>query len=234
MRFAIIVFPGSNCEADTHHVLTSVMGQQAEYVWHAIEERDALDGYDCVVLPGGFAHGDYLRVGAIAAISPVMEAVRAYAERGGLVLGICNGFQVLLEARLLPGAIQQNRSLQFRSQWVHLRVENDQTPFTRAYARGQVVKYPVSHGDGSYFADEATLAELEANGQVVFRYCDAQGNVTPEANPNGSARNIAGIRNRRGNVLGLMPHPERCCESILGGEDGRGLFESVVGALASA
>ncbi|CAA9209647.1 MAG: Phosphoribosylformylglycinamidine synthase, glutamine amidotransferase subunit [uncultured Chloroflexi bacterium] len=234
MKFAIAVFPGSNCEADTHHVLTSVMGQQAEYVWHATEGRNSLDGYDCVVLPGGFAHGDYLRVGAIAAISPVMEAVRAYAERGGLVLGICNGFQILLEAQLLPGAIQQNRSLQFRSQWVHLRVENDQTPFTRAYERGQVVNYPVSHGDGSYFADAATLAELETNGQVVFRYCDAQGNVTPEANPNGSSGNIAGIRNRRGNVLGLMPHPERCCEPILGGTDGKGMFESVVNALVTA
>jgi phosphoribosylformylglycinamidine synthase len=234
MKFAVVVFPGSNCEADTHHVLTDVLGQQAEYVWHETPGTDTLDGFDCVVLPGGFAHGDYLRVGAIAAISPVMAAVKAYAERGGLVLGICNGFQILLEAGLLPGAILRNHSLQFRSQWVHLRVENEQTPFTRAYERGQVVRYPISHGDGAYFADPQTLADVEAHGQVVFRYCDAKGNVTDAANPNGSLHNIAGIRNRRGNVLGLMPHPERCCEAVLGGTDGLGVFESLAGALVGA
>jgi phosphoribosylformylglycinamidine synthase subunit PurQ / glutaminase len=232
MKFAVVVFPGSNCEVDTHHVATSVFGQEAEYVWH--ESRESLERFDCVVLPGGFAHGDYLRVGAMAAVAPIMDSVATFAERGGLVLGICNGLQILLEARLLPGAILQNKPLQFRSQWVHLRVENEQTPFTRAYQRGQVVTYPISHGDGSYFADPQTLAELEANGQVVFRYCDAQGNVTPESNPNGSVNNVAGIRNRRGNVLGLMPHPERACEPLLGGEDGRGVFDSLVNALVKA
>ena len=234
MKFAIVVFPGSNCEVDTFHTATSVFGQEAEYVWHETRGRETLDRFDCVVLPGGFAHGDYLRVGAIAAISPVMEAVQAYAERGGLVLGICNGFQVLLEAQLLPGAVLRNNSLQHRAQWVHLRVESNQTPYTRAYEQGQVVTYPISHGDGSYFADPQTLAELETHGQVVFRYCGAAGNVTPEVNPNGSLNNIAGIRNRRGNVLGLMPHPERACEAILGGEDGRGVFDSLVGAMVSA
>lgn len=234
MKFAIVVFPGTNCEVDTYHVVSEVLGQPAEYIWHEDRGPDALRGADCVVLPGGFAHGDYLRVGAIAAISPVMEAVAAHAERGGLVLGICNGFQILLEARLLPGAILRNQSLQFRSQWVHVRVENEQTPFTRAYERGQVLRYPISHGDGSYFADPATLADLEAHQQVVFRYCDHRGASTEVSNPNGSVHHIAGIRNRRGNVLGLMPHPERCAEPILGGADGRPLFESLVGALTAA
>ena len=234
MKFAVVVFPGSNCEADTHHVLGAVMGQSVDYVWHATPGRDTLAAYDCVVLPGGFAYGDYLRVGAIAAISPVMEAVAAYAGRGGLVLGICNGFQILLEAGLLPGAILRNDSLQFRAQWVHLRVEDATTPFTREYAAGQIVRFPIAHGDGSYFADPATLRELEASGQVVFRYCDAQGNVTREANPNGSMNNIAGIRSRRGNVLGLMPHPERCSEPLLGGTDGLGVWRSLVGAPVAA
>jgi phosphoribosylformylglycinamidine synthase len=219
---------------DTHHVVTTVFGQECDYIWHETRGRDTLTKYDCVVLPGGFAHGDYLRVAAMAAVSPVMEAVSHYVERGGLLLGICNGFQVLLEAHLLPGAVLRNQSLEHRAQWVHMRVENDQTPFTRAYQRGQVITYPISHGDGSYFADPDTLRELEAHGQVVFRYCDAHGDITPEVNPNGSVNNIAGIRNRRGNVLGLMPHPERACEAILGGEDGRGIFESLVRALVTA
>ena len=234
MKLAVVVFPGSNCEFDTHHVVTNVFGQECDYVWHETRGKDTLDKYDCVVLPGGFAHGDYLRVAAMAAVSPVMEAVREYAERGGLVLGICNGFQVLLEARLLPGAVLRNQSLEHRAQWVRMRVENNQTPFTRAYERGQVVTYPISHGDGSYFADPETLTALETNGQVVFRYCDATGSVTPAANPNGSVNGIAGIRNRRGNVLGLMPHPERACEAILGGEDGKGLFESLVNTMVAA
>jgi phosphoribosylformylglycinamidine synthase subunit PurQ / glutaminase len=234
MKVGVIVFPGSNSEVDTHHVVTQVVKQHAEYVWHGTPGKDTLNRFDCVVLPGGFAHGDYLRVGAIAAISPVMEAVAEYAERGGLVLGICNGFQILLEARLLPGTIQQNAGLQFRSEWVNLRVENEQTPYTRAYAKGQVLRMPISHGDGNYFADPSTLSDIEAHGQVVFRYCDAEGRVTPESNPNGSVSAIAGLRNRRGNVFGLMPHPERCSEGILGGDDGRGVFESLVGALVSA
>lgn len=186
MRFAVVVFPGSNCELDTHHVVTHVFGQDCDYVWHETSGSGTVDRHDCVVLPGGFAHGDYLRVAAMAAVSPVMEAVSAYAERGGLVLGICNGFQVLLEARLLPGAVLRNQSLEHRAQWVHMRVENEHTPFTRAYERGQVVTCPISHGDGSYFADAETLASLEANGQVVLRYCDAAGNVTSATNPNGS------------------------------------------------
>ena len=234
MKFAVVVFPGSNCDADTYHVIQNVLEQPVEYVWHATAGKQALDGYDCVVLPGGFAYGDYLRVGAIAAISPVMEAVAAHAEKGGLVLGICNGFQILLEAGLLPGAILRNQSLEFRAQWVHLRVENAQTPFTREYEPGRVLRLPIAHGDGNYFADPETLAALEEHGQVLFRYCDAAGNVTAESNPNGSFNNIAGIRNRRGNVMGLMPHPERCSEAILGSSDGFGMFKSLAGALVAA
>jgi phosphoribosylformylglycinamidine synthase len=234
MKFAVIVFPGSNCEADTYHVIKDVLGLPVEYIWHATAGRRALDRFDCVVLPGGFAYGDYLRVGAIAAISPIMEAVAEHAEQGKLVLGICNGFQILLETQLLPGAILRNDSLQFRAQWVHLRVENDQTPFTRRYERGQVLRLPIAHGDGNYFAEPATLAEIEAHGQVIFRYCDAAGNVTHAANPNGSVHNIAGIRNRRGNVLGLMPHPERASEALLGGTDGLGLWHSIASALVEA
>ncbi len=234
MKFAVVVFPGSNCEADAHHVIRHVLDHDVEYVWHATPGRHSLDKYDCVVLPGGFAYGDYLRVGAIAAISPVMEAVAEHADRGKLLLGICNGLQVLLETRILPGAILQNDSLQFRSQWVHLRVEDERTPFTHAYTRGQVLRVPIAHGDGNYFADPLTLQEIEANGQVVFRYCDAVGDVVEEANPNGSVNNIAGIRNRRGNVLGLMPHPERCSEAALGGTDGLGVFRSLVSALVEA
>ena len=234
MKFAVVVFPGSNCEVDTHHVVTTVLGQECDYVWHETGGRTALAGYDCVILPGGFAHGDYLRVAAMAAVSPVMDAVIAHAEHGGLLLGICNGFQVLLEAHLLPGAVLRNQSLEHRAQWVHMRVENEQTPFTRAYVRGQVISYPISHGDGSYFAEAATLRALEEHGQVVFRYCDARGSVTPAVNPNGSVNNIAGIRNRRGNILGLMPHPERACESILGSEDGLPLFTSLLQALVPA
>ncbi len=234
MKFAVVVFPGSNCEQDTRHVLADVVGQAVEYVWYATAGREALAGFDCVVLPGGFAYGDYLRVGAIAAIAPVMEAVRAHADGGGLVLGICNGFQVLLEAGLLPGAILRNRSLEFRSQWVHLRVEDDQTPFTREYRKGQVLRIPIAHGDGNYFADPQTLGEIESGGQVVFRYCDPSGAVTGGGNPNGSVNAIAGLRNRRGNVLGLMPHPERCSEPVLGGTDGLGMWRSLVASLVEA
>jgi phosphoribosylformylglycinamidine synthase len=234
VKFAVVVFPGSNCEQDTRHVLADVVGQAVEYVWYATAGREALAGFDCVVLPGGFAYGDYLRVGAIAAIAPVMEAVRAHADGGGLVLGICNGFQVLLEAGLLPGAILRNRSLEFRSQWVHLRVEDDQTPFTGEYRKGQVLRVPIAHGDGNYFADPQTLGEIESGGQVVFRYCDPSGAVTGGGNPNGSVNAIAGLRNRRGNVLGLMPHPERCSEPVLGGTDGLGMWRSLVASLVEA
>jgi phosphoribosylformylglycinamidine synthase subunit PurQ / glutaminase len=234
VKFAVVVFPGTNCEQDTHHVLAEVVGQDVDYVWYATAGEGALSGYDCVVLPGGFAYGDYLRVGAIAAIAPVMAAVRTHADRGGLVLGICNGFQVLLEAGLLPGAILRNRSLEFRSQWVHLRVEDDQTPFTREYGKGQVLRMPIAHGDGNYFADPQTLSAIEAGGQVVFRYCLPSGAVTDAGNPNGSVDAIAGLRNARGNVLGLMPHPERCSEPVLGGTDGLGMWRSLVSSLVEA
>ncbi len=227
-HFAVVVFPGSNCDRDCLHVLRDVLGYPAEFVWH--EEED-LSGFDAVVLPGGFSYGDYLRAGAVAATSPVVRAVRAFAASGGLVLGICNGFQVLLEAGLLPGALVRNAGGGFRCEWVHLRVERTDTPFTALYAPGEVVRMPIAHGDGRYYAPEEVLEEVERHGQVVFRYVDAGGRTHPQANPNGSARHIAGIANRPGNVLGLMPHPERCAEAVLGGEDGRRLFHSMAAYL---
>lgn len=228
MRFGVTVFPGTNCEMDTYHAIREVIGEQADYVWH--QERN-LSGYDAILLAGGFSYGDYLRTGAIARYSPVMESIAEFAARGGLVLGICNGFQILTEAGLLPGALQRNAHLQFRCSWSHLRVENANTAFTGSTTRGQVLKIPVNHGEGNYFADPETLAELNANSQVLFRYCTAEGEVTPETSPNGSLENIAGIMNKAGNVAGMMPHPERACESILGSEDGRHLFISMVNYL---
>lgn len=225
MRFAVVVFPGSNCDADVLYVVQHALGQEGRFVWH--QEED-LSGFDCVVLPGGFSYGDYLRPGAIARFSPVMRAVASFAAAGGLVLGICNGFQVLLEAGLLPGAMLVNDSVQFRCQEIYLRVENAVTPFTVACRLGQVLKVPVAHHEGNYYADPATLASLEANGQAVFRYVNQWGEEVPEANPNGSARNIAGIINRRGNVLGLMPHPERCAEPVLGNADGLYIWRSLL------
>ena len=225
MRFAVVVFPGTWSDHDTQHALTAVLGQEADLVWH--RERD-LSRYDVVVLPGGFSYGDYLRTGAIARFSPVMEAVAAHAEAGKPVIGICNGFQLLCEAHLLPGALMRNDSLQYRCVWVHLRVENVETPFTLACHPGQVLRIPISHGEGRYVADEETLATLESAGRVVFRYCDADGEVTAEANPNGSVNGIAGIVNERGNVLGMMPHPERACEPLMGGEDGLALWLSLL------
>ncbi len=197
--------------------------------WH--KERD-LSGLDAIILPGGFSYGDYLRTGAIARFSPVMEEVERFAERGGLVLGICNGFQILCESGLLPGALMRNDHLQFRCQWVNLRVERPDTTFTSECREAQVLRIPISHGEGSYYADDETLASLNAGGQVVFRYCTPQGETTPEANPNGSLESIAGIVNARGNVLGMMPHPERCCEAALGGEDGLLIFESMLKVFA--
>jgi phosphoribosylformylglycinamidine synthase len=233
MRFAVVVFPGTWSDGDCYYVLDTLMGQEVEYVWH---RQHDLSAFDCVVLPGGFSYGDYLRAGAIARFSPVMEAVAAHAERGGLVYGICNGFQILCEAGLLPGALMRNDSLQFRCQPVHLRVENVDTPFTTQCDLGQVLTIPISHGDGSYYADAATLAALEETGRVVFRYTTPGGVITPEANPNGSLNNIAGIINERGNVLGMMPHPERASERLMGSEDGlfiwRSILESAVGALS--
>ena len=230
MRFGVVVFPGTWSDGDCYHVATSVLGQDARYVWH--KDTDLLSGIDCVVLPGGFSYGDYLRTGAIARFSPVMEAVERFADAGGLVIGICNGFQVLCEAGLLPGVLTRNHHVQFRCQWVDLRVETTDTPFTSGCERGDVLRIPISHGEGSYYADPDTLASLNAGGRVAFRYCTPGGEATTDANPNGSLENIAGIVNERGNVLGMMPHPERCCEAVLGGTDGRRIFESVLRAMA--
>jgi phosphoribosylformylglycinamidine synthase subunit PurQ / glutaminase len=231
MKFAIVVFPGSNCDHDAYHAAKHVLGHDAEFVWH---KETSLRGADVVVLPGGFSHGDYLRTGAIARFSPVMDAVRAFAGTGGPVLGICNGFQVLLEAGLLPGAMLRNAALKFRCEHVFLRVEQTDTPFTSLCMQGQVLRIPIAHGEGNYFADPHVLAALDANGQIVFRYATATGEVTPDANPNGSIHNIAGICNEGRNVLGLMPHPERACEPALGSRDGLVMFESVVTALTRA
>ena len=230
MKFAIVVFPGSNGDEDAYHAAGAVLGQQAEYVWH--KDMD-LKGADVVILPGGFAHGDYLRTGAMARFSPVMRAVERFAARGGPVLGICNGFQVLLEAGLLPGAMLRNHKLKFRCEHVHVRVEQTDTPFTFACRPGQVLRIPIAHGEGNYFAGTDVIARLEANRQVVFRYTDAAGEVSDEANPNGSTAAIAGLCNEARNVVGLMPHPERACESVLGSADGLVIFESVVAALRS-
>ena len=228
MRAAVVTFPGSNCDYDCYKALQLFPGAEPRFVWH--RER-SLGDVDAVFLPGGFAHGDYLRAGAIARFSPVMTAVSAFAREGGLVVGICNGFQILCESGLLPGALLRNRTLRFRSQWVHIRVETTDNPFASAYDAGDVLRIPIAHGEGNYYADEKTLAELEDEDRVVFRYVNREGAVDPEANPNGSARSIAGILSHERNVLGLMPHPERAMEPILGSEDGRGLFESI---LASA
>jgi len=231
MRFAVVVFPGTWSDHDCQYVLHNVLQQDADLVWH--RETD-LSRYDCVVLPGGFSYGDYLRTGAIARFSPVMDAVVRHAEAGRPVIGICNGFQILCEAGLLPGALLRNDSLQFRCQDVHLRVENTASPFTGRCTRGDVLRVPISHGEGSYYADDATLDDLEASGRVAFRYCTEDGQVTPEANPNGSLRNIAGIVNARGNVLGMMPHPERASEGLIGGSDGLVLWRSGIESGAAA
>jgi phosphoribosylformylglycinamidine synthase len=228
MKFGVVVFPGSNCDHDTYHVISKVIGQPVDFIWHKEEE---VDRYDAIILPGGFSYGDYLRTGAIARFSPVMSAVKDFARDGGLVLGICNGFQILCEAGLLPGALLRNRDLKFICEHVNLRVERVDTPFTTGYAPGQVLSLPVANGEGNYFCDQATLAELESHNQVVFRYCDANGDVTGEANPNGSLNNIAGICNRERNVLGLMPHPERASESALGSKDGHTVFLSMADSL---
>jgi len=225
VRFGVVVFPGSNCDADSHDAVRSFSGADARYLWH--KDTD-LEGLDCVILPGGFSYGDYLRCGAIARFSPIMNAVKRFADDGGLVIGICNGFQILLEAGMLPGAMHQNEGLKFVCKLVNLRVENSGTPFTTGYERGQVIKIPIAHHEGNYFIDEAGLAEIEANGQIVVRYCDDAGETTAASNPNGSLGNIAGVCNRERNVFGLMPHPERVCDEIVGGTDGRGVFESII------
>jgi phosphoribosylformylglycinamidine synthase len=229
MKFGVVVLPGSNCDHDAVHVARDVLGAEVEVLWH--KETD-LRGADCVIIPGGFAYGDYLRAGALAKFAPVMEPIRRHAAGGGLVFGICNGFQVLTEAGLLPGALMRNEHLRFVSRDVFLRVEETDTPFTCELERGAVLRVPIAHGEGNYFADDAVLDDLERNRQVIFRYCDAEGRVTRESNPNGSARNIAGICNAGRNVLGMMPHPERCAETLLGNTDGFGVFRSIAVAMA--
>jgi phosphoribosylformylglycinamidine synthase len=231
VKFGVIIFPGSNCDHDAYHVISKHVGQPVSFVWH--KETD-LSTYDCVILPGGFSYGDYLRAGALARFSPVMRSVKEFAARGGLVLGICNGFQILCEAGLLPGALMRNRDLHFRCEHVRVRVESTNTPFTNELARGEVLSLPIAHAEGNYACDDATLEELRREDRIVLRYCDDAGGVTDESNPNGSRDHIAGLCNRDRNVFGMMPHPERACEELLGSSDGRGVFRSLSSTLAGA
>ena len=228
MKFGIVVFPGSWSERDMHYAVSDVLGFQAEYVWH---RNPTLAGFDAILLPGGFSYGDHLRCGAVAAHSPVMGAVKDFAAKGGFVFGSCNGFQILCESGLLPGALIRNDHLEFRCSPGTLRVETSSTPFTSQFSSGDIVSMPISHGEGNYQADDGTLEMLEADGRVVFRYVDAENQASAEANPNGSRNNIAGITNERGNVLGMMPHPERACESLLGSSDGNPLWQSIAAAV---
>jgi len=225
MKFGVVVFPGSNCDHDTYHVISKVLGQPVNFIWHKTEE---IEGYDAIILPGGFSYGDYLRTGSIARFSPVMNAVKSFAHAGGMVLGICNGFQILCEAGLLPGVLLRNRDLKFHCEHVSIRVDNYDTPFTRSCRPDQVLSIPIAHGNGNYFCDDETLAELESGNRVIFRYCDSDAKTTDAANPNGSLNNIAGICNRERNILGMMPNPERAAESLLGSNDGRSIFVSMV------
>ncbi len=224
MRFGIVVFPGSNCDHDAYHVARHVLGQDAVFLWH--KDRD-LQRSDAIILPGGFSYGDYLRCGAIARLSPIMEEVVAFANKGGPVLGICNGFQILTEVGLLPGALMRNRSLKFICEPARLRVERSQALFTRKYQAGELIRLPVAHAEGAYFIDREGLARLEGEGRIVVRYVDERGEASPEGNPNGAVSNIAGICSERGNVVGMMPHPERASEAVLGGVDGRRIFEAL-------
>ncbi len=225
MKFGVIIFPGTWSERDCYYALHDVLGQEANYIWH---KETALSDYDCIVLPGGFSYGDYLRVGAIARFCPVMAAVEQFAHNGGLVIGICNGFQILCESGLLPGVLMASSHLQYRCQWVNLRVESNYSSFSSNCEKGQILRIPISHYEGNYYADEATLEELETNHQVVFRYSTPMGKITEGANPNGSLHNIAGIVNKQGNVLGMMPHPERACEPLLGSADGNLIWGSII------
>ncbi len=229
VKFGVLVFPGSNCDHDAFHAMKHVLGVETRFIWH---KEGSVGDVDVVIAPGGFSYGDYLRSGAIARFSPIMRDVVRFANDGGLVMGICNGFQVMCEAGLLPGALLRNASLRFVCRPVQLRVESTANPFTGSLETGQQLEIPVAHGDGNYFATDQQLDEMEANGQVVFRYVNAAGEATADANPNGSVRNIAGIVNRRGNVLGMMPHPERHVEGLLGSTDGRTLLESVIASFA--
>jgi phosphoribosylformylglycinamidine synthase len=231
MKFAVVVFPGSNCDHDTYHAAKHVLGQEARFVWH---KETSLGDADVVILPGGFSHGDYLRTGAIARFSPITAAVSEFAAAGRPVLGICNGFQILLECGLLPGAMLRNADLKFHCEFLHVRVERTDTPFTSLCAPGQVLRLPIAHGEGNYYAPPDVIANLEATGRVVFRYAAPDGSLTADANPNGSMNSIAGICNEGRNVVGLMPHPERACESVVGSADGLILFESVVRSLAAS
>jgi len=225
MKFGVIVFPGSNCDADCYHVVRDVLDQEADYIWH---KEGGVSGCDALILPGGFSYGDYLRTGAIARFSPIMPAVIDFANQGGLVIGICNGFQILLEAGLLPGAMLRNRSLKFTCQTINLKVQRTDTPFTNQLLTDEIIKVPIAHGEGNYFCDQPTLAALKRENRILFSYCDENGLESDAANPNGSVANIAGIMNEGGNVLGMMPHPERCSEEILGGTDGLGIFTSML------
>ena len=230
MKFGVVTFPGSNCDYDAYHAVIDHLGEEAVYLWHKSHD---LEGADVIVLPGGFSYGDYLRAGAIARFSPIMREVAAHAERGGPVLAICNGFQVACEAGLLPGALSRNESLSFLSQPVHLRVENNETLFTARYERGAILEVPIAHGEGRYTVDDETLARLEGEGQIVFRYVDRNGEPDAQANPNGSVSAIAGVINEGGNVLGMMPHPERAMERVLGSTDGLPLFESILSQVSA-
>jgi len=226
MKFGIIIFPGTWSDRDCYYALSDILKQKVSYIWH---KETNLSEYDCVILPGGFSYGDYLRPGAIARFSPVMASLEHFASRGKLVIGICNGFQILCESGLLPGVLLRNDHLEYRCQWTYLNVENTSTVFTSQCQNGQVLKIPISHYEGRYYADDATLAELEADKHVIFRYSTPTGEITESVNPNGSLHNIAGIMNKKGNVLGMMPHPERACEPILGSSDGNPIWESIVG-----
>lgn len=225
MKWGVVVFPGSNCDEDCYYALKYVLGQEVDYIWH---KETYVEKYDCIILPGGFSYGDYLRTGAIARFSKVMIGIEKFANRGGLILGICNGFQILLEAGFLPGAMLRNKNLNFICKYVTIRVENDRTPFTNATYQNKILNIPIAHMEGNYYADKTTLEELNRNNQIIFRYSNKEGQCTDEANPNGSVENIAGICNREGNILGMMPHPERCVEKRLGSEDGRIIFESIL------
>jgi phosphoribosylformylglycinamidine synthase len=226
MRFGVVVFPGSNCDYDCYYVLRNVLKKKVDFIWH--KEKN-LSGYDCLILPGGFSYGDYLRTGAIARFSPIMKSIEEFAKKGGLVIGICNGFQVLLEAGLLPGAMLRNKTLNFICKFVNIRVENNSVPYTYLCQQGQVLSIPIAHIEGNYYANDEIIESLEENNQIVFRYCDKRGELSEDSNPNGSKGSIAGICNREGNILGMMPHPERASESILGSDDGRLIFESLIG-----
>lgn len=224
-NFGIIVFPGSNCDHDCYHAIKHVFDQRCEYVWH---DGKSLDGFDCLILPGGFSYGDYLRTGAIARFSNIMKEVKKFAKAGKPILGICNGFQILVEARLLPGAFIKNSSTKFICKWVDIRIENDTSPFTHILDKGDVLKIPIAHAEGNYYAEHDNIKHLKRNSLIAFKYCDKDGKADSESNPNGSIENIAGILNLQGNILGMMPHPERCCEEVLGGRDGKLIFESII------